>query len=402
MKARIFLAIAIMGLVITSCNKYDDEFFEIKEQPQPTQKDSIPDNKNNDTWETTKSDWFEMPTTETILSYKKTNLKDSYMVEVPFTASLGTDQYFSFDKKNVVVFKSLEDFISVTPSYGEWSSNEEGDSIRAITTNQNFDTNVYKRNLSITTGEAKRLLNGKPESFLMPTLSFSSVGTSRIDSTRIERNDSIIDRFTYRDSVVIKFVDRGTIRKDLKPYVVSSKTIIEYFVEKKEKNEYMPNPDITVGEEILSISDRTASPVYVSKTQINWYEVSLDKTSKNVYVIVNGQKKDVWANSELASVDWCNSAMYDTTTGRWIPCHLAMDPNGSGWSYTFQLADGTARKLDAPMNAALISSLKSFQEDDNAKQSPFLNNAAAVKRTFTDGVMYSVPGKYPYTVGYKF
>jgi len=391
----------VIVLVITSCNKYDDEFFEIKEQPtQPTQKDSIPE--NNDTWETTKSDWFEMPTTETILSYKKTNLKDSYMVEVPFTASLGTDQYFSFDKKNVVVFKSLEDFISVTPSYGEWSSNEEGDSIRAITTNQNFDTNVYKRNLSITTGEAKRLLNGKPESFLMPTLSFSSVGTSRIDSTRIERNDSIFDRFTYRDSVVIKFVDRGTIRKDLKPYVVSSKTIIEYFVEKKEKNEYMPNPDITVGEEILSISDRTASPVYVSKTQINWYEVSLDKTSKNVYVIVNGKKEDVWSNESLANVDWCNSAMYDTVLGRWIPCHLAMDANGSGWSYTFQLADGTARKLDAPMNAALISSLKSFQEDDNAKQSPFLNNAAAVKRTFTDGVIYSVNGKYPYTVGYKF
>lgn len=395
------LAIAIMGLVITSCNKYDDEYFEIKEQPQPTQPEKNDSTKHDDTWEETKDDWFEMPTVNLVLSYKKTNKKDSYMVEVPFSASLGQDLFFSFDKKSSVSFKALEDFISVTPSYGEWYSNEESDSIRTVTTSQSFDTNVYKRNLSITTGEAKRMLNGKPESFLMPTLSFSSVGTSRIDSIRTERNDSIFDRLTYRDSVVIKFVDKGTIRQDLVPYVVSSKTIIEYFIAKKEKNEEMPTPDITVESEILSISDRTASPVYVGNT-ITWYEVSLDKTSDKVYVIVNGKKQDVWANSELASVEWCNSAMYDTATGRWIPCHLQMDANGSGWSYTFQLADGTARKLDAPMNAALISSLKSFQEDNNAKQSPFLNNAAAVKRTFTDGVIYSVNGKYPYTVGYKF
>ncbi len=388
----------VIVLVITSCNKYDDEFFEIKEQPtQPTQKDSIPE--NNDTWETTKSDWFEMPTTETILSYKKTNLKDSYMVEVPFTASLGTDQYFSFDKKNVVVFKSLEDFISVTPSYGEWSSNEEGDSIRAITTNQNFDTNVYKRNLSITTGEAKRLLNGKPESFLMPTLSFSSVGTSRIDSTRIERNDSIIDRFTYRDSVVIKFVDRGTIRKDLKPYVVSAKTVIEYFVEMKEKNETMPEPTFRVDGEILWISDRTASPIYKNYSKkdqgADWFEVSVIKTTKKTYTVVNGVKKDSYDNSQLADATW-NSCMYDAGyTNKWVPCMIT--PNTGGWVYTLQFSDGTYRAMDVAGGQALIDGLKSFKKDNNAEQTPFLTKGV-VKRTFTNGDFYTVNGSYPYTV----
>lgn len=399
-KMKKILAI-LMGLVsivvLGSCS--GDDFILDMPPVDNTPKDTTtttPDPKNDDTWENVTDDWYNMINNYgTIDSYKKTNLKDSYNCQAPFSADLGKDLYFVLDNDDTrSSFISLENVDHRNTSYGEWYSNSENDSIREVSTSQEYKCNLYTRSLVVKNAQAYRLVNGQRDAFLMPTVVTSFAGHSS-DVQEIERNDSIFNRETIKDSVRIAFASRS----DIKPFHVSAKTVIDHFVKVKEKNENMPNPNITVDEEIIAITDRTATPIYAGNT-ITWYETSLVKTTKNVYVIVNGQKKDVWENSGLASVDWCNSAMYDTATGRWIPCHLAMDPDQSGWSYTFQLANGNAAKLDAPMNAALISSLKSFQKDDNAKQTPFLTQGVQ-KRSYSDGDFYTVPGIYTYTVAHK-
>lgn len=395
MKARIFLAIAIMGLVITSCNKYDDEFFEIKEQPQPTQPEKNDSTKHDDEWESVTDDWYNMVNNYTqIESHKKTN-KNEYIVNAPFSATLGKDLYFVLDNDDTrSSFISLENVDPRNTSYGEWYSNSENDSIREVLTSQEYKCNLYVRSLVVKNAQAYRLVNGQRDAFLMPTVVTSFAGHSS-DTEEIERNDSIFNRETIKDSVRIAFANRS----DIAPFYVSARTVIDHFVKVKEKNEYMPEPNIKVGEEIVSISDRTASPIYRSETQIDWYEVSLVKTTAKTYVVANGKKVAEWKNSDLANANW-NSAMYDAYTSKWIPCLLNMDANQSGWTYTFQLADGTARVLSAAMNAALISSLKSFKKDNDAKQTPFLNQGVQ-KRSYSDGDFYTVPGIYTYTVAHK-
>jgi hypothetical protein len=227
----------------------------------------------------------------------------------------------------------------------------------------------------------------------MPVVVSSFAGHSS-DVQQIERNDSIFDRETIKDSVQISFAGRA----DIAPIFVSAITVIDHFVKIKEPEvENMPEPSIKVDEEIVSISDRTASPVYANNIT-TWFEVSLVKTTAKVYVVVNGQLKDIWNNTELADVNWCNSAMYDLATGKWIPCNIQMD--GSGWTYTFQMSDGTLGNTGSYQSSAVITGLKSFVNENNAKQTPFLSYGS-VKRTFSDGDFYTVNGNYPYTVAHK-
>lgn len=391
-----------MGLVsivvLASCS--GDDFIldmpPVDQTPKDTTTVTPKDPKNDDDWENVTDDWYNMINNYgTIDSYKKTNKKDAYNCQAPFSADLGKDMYFVLDNDDTrSSFISLENIDPRNTSYGEWYANSENDSIREVKTTQEYKCNLYTRSLVVKNAQAYRLVNGQRDAFLMPTVVTSFAGHSS-DVQEIERNDSIFNRETIKDSVRIAFANRS----DIAPFYVSAKTVIDNFVKVKEKNETMPNPDITVGEEIISISDRTASPIYRSETQIDWYEVSLVKTTAKTYVVANGKKVAEWKNSDLANANW-NSAMYDAYTSKWIPCLLKMDANQSGWTYTFQLADGTARVLSAAMNASLISSLKSFQKDNDAKQTPFLTQGVQ-KRSYSDGDFYTVPGIYTYTVAHK-
>lgn len=399
------LALTVMGLVVavlvfSACSGYDDELIIDPQQPEQTPNNPEKnDNNDDDEWETVMDSWYEMINSySTIDSYIKTNKKESYNVQAPFSASLGKDLYFCLEEKNTPMsaYISLAPVSHMNTSYGEWYSNNENDSIREVSTSQEYKCNLYTRSLVIKNAQAYRLINGQRDAFLMPTVVSSFAGHSS-DVEQIERNDSIFDRETIKDSVRIAFSNRA----DIAPFYVSAKTVIDHFVDLKEQNETMPEPTFRVEGEILYISTRTASPIFIggSKEQANWYEISNVKTTVKTYVVVNGQKQEEYNNSELADVNW-QSAVYDAGyTNKWVPANINMD--GSGWTYVLEFSNGEHRGLTVPMSVALISSLKSFQKDNNAKQTPFLNEAQAVKRTFSDGIQYTVNGLYPYTVASK-
>lgn len=389
----------VVGIVVSSCSGYDDEFLLLPDTPDtPTTEDNNDGDENEDIWESVMDDWYTIENNHSlIVSHKETNLNE-YVVEAPFSATLGEDLYFVTEDSQLSEFQSLSSIATAPTIYGDWYANEESDSIRMTELSQSFECNLYTRSLVISNAQAYRFINGQRDAFLMPTVVTSFAGHSS-EVREIERNDSVFNRETIMDSVKIAFSNRP----DIAPVFISAKTVIDHFLRVKDQGndeiENMPTPDITVGEDIVSISDRTATPVYANNT-ITWYEASLVKTIEKTYVIINGQHKETWENSSLASVDWCNSAMYDTVTEKWIPCHLAMDSSNTGWSYTFQLADGTYRQLCAPMNAALISSLKSFLKDNDAAQTPFLSTGS-VKSTYADGDFYTVSGLYTYTAAHK-
>jgi len=397
--------VKLMGLVcvisLASCSG-DDFILDMPPVDQTPKDTTTVTPKNDDTWENTTSDWFEMPNVNVIESYKKTNVK-TYHVTVPFNASLGNDLYFVINEKGAArpAFNSLQNITEATPSYGAWYANEEGDSIRTKETSQNYKTNRYSRSLTIIAGEASRSLNGKSgEAFVMPIIVTNTYGLSA-DSTKVERNDSLFMRYNITDSVVINFVDKDARRDDLKPMTVKAKTVVDFFIGMKEKenNETMPEPTFRVDGEILWISDRTASPIYKNYSKkdqgADWFEVSVIKTTKKTYTVVNGVKKDSYDNSQLADATW-NSCMYDAGyTNKWVPCMIT--PNTGGWVYTLQFSDGTYRAMDVAGGQALIDGLKSFKKDNNAEQTPFLTKGV-VKRTFTNGDFYTVNGSYPYTV----
>lgn len=395
------LALTVMGLVVavlvfSACSGYDDEFI-IDPQPQPTtNNDTIPENKNDDnddTWETPLDDWYEMLNGNTLIdSHKKTSKKE-YNVQAPFSATLGGDLYFILDNDN-----SRSSFISLAPvshmntSYGEWYSNQENDSIREVISNQEYKCNLYVRSLVIKNAQAYRFLNGQRDPFEMPIVVSSFAGHSS-DVQEIERNDSIFNRETIKDSVRIAFGERP----DIAPFFVSARTVIDHFVKVKENNETMPEPSFYVEGEIQWISDRTASPEFTTsnKTHAIWYEVSVIKTTVKTYVVANGQLKDGWNNSELANAEW-NSAILDKGyTNKWVPATINMD--GSGWTYVLQFSNNEYRPLTVPENLSLMTDLKTFKEDDNASQTPFLTKGVN-KRHYSNGDFYTVTGKYSYTV----
>ena len=395
--ARKFFAAGIiavmMSVVMVSCNTdsaYDDIREYMAQQPEPivTPTDTVPE--KDDEWETVMEMWYNMVNDyKNIDSHMKTN-KSEYVVNAPFSASFGEEMYFVTENKEQSSFISLGSIYNT--NYGEWYANEENDSIRTKTTEQKCEFNLYTRVLTIVNADAYRLVNGQREVFEMPVVVSSFAGHSS-DIQKIERNDSIFDRETIKDSVRISFSGRA----DIKPFYVSAITVIDHFIKVVEHEEYMPEPSVKVSYDIISITDRTASPIHNGKS-FDWYEVSLVKTVTKTYVVVNGSLAAEWNNSDLATnADW-NSAMYDTFTGKWIPCLLVMD--GNGWTYQFQLSDGTERHRTVPMEAAVTTGLKSFVKENTAEQTPLLSQGS-VKRTFSDGDFYTVNGNYPYTVAHK-
>lgn len=393
--ASMVFAAVVLGMTVVSCDADCSYYEDLKELQQKEEKtpvtptDTVPE--KDDEWETVMDMWYNMANDyKNVDSHMKTN-KSEYVVNAPFSVSFGGYIYFITEEANKSSYISLGSIYNT--NYGEWYANEEGDSIRTKTTEQKCEFNLYERTLTVVNADAYRLINGQRESFEMPVVVSSFAGHSS-DVQQIERNDSIFDRETIKDSVQISFAGRA----DIAPIFVSAITVIDHFVKIKEPEvENMPEPSIKVDEEIVSISDRTASPVYANNIT-TWFEVSLVKTTAKVYVVVNGQLKDIWNNTELADVNWCNSAMYDLATGKWIPCNIQMD--GSGWTYTFQMSDGTLGNTGSYQSSAVITGLKSFVNENNAKQTPFLSYGS-VKRTFSDGDFYTVNGNYPYTVAHK-
>lgn len=403
---RQYLAISGMVLMIlgmVSCNKYDfEEDFGTPRDEQPTDTTTTtPTNDNNDDeWENVMDDWYNMINDYTTIdSHKKTN-KSEYNVQAPFSVTIGSHIYFTTENKDKSSFVTLHNVDFRNINYGEFYTNEEGDSIRSKTSTQLYECNMYNRNVVIVNAEAYRFINGTRDPFEMPQVVVSFAGhSSEFEEKDIERNDSIFSRENIKDSVKVSFGNRP----DIAPYYVSATATIDHFIKMKEQenNETMPEPTFRVEGEILYISTRTASPIFIggSKEQANWYEVSNVKTTVKTYVVINGQKKEEYNNSELADVNW-QSAVYDAGyTNKWVPANINMD--ATGWTYVLQFSNGEYRGLTVPMNAALISSLKSFKKDNDAKQTPFLNEAQAVKRTFSDGIQYTVNGLYPYTVAAK-
>jgi len=405
MKTLVKLMGLAMGLVMVSCSGYDDEFILEPQQPQQQNNDPKPDDNNkndDDEWATVMDGYFTMENgyIDSYIPVRINGKEKEYHVNFLFKATLGNDIYRCFSEKNAARnrFVRLHDVDPRDTEYGEKYANEENDTIYTKTSTQQYEASCYNRTLSFTEGIACRYINGKPENFLMPVIKVSDSGSSS-KTTEIVRNDSIFDREEITDSVIINFIDQeAPLRDDLKPMVVRAKTVIDYFIGMKEKEtENMPEPTFRVEGEILYISTRTASPIFIggSKEQANWYEISNVKTTVKTYVVVNGQKQEEYNNSELADVNW-QSAVYDAGyTNKWVPANINMD--ATGWTYVLQFSNGEHRGLTVPMNAALISSLKSFQKDNNAKQTPFLTQGF-VKRTFSDGDFYTVNGLYPYTV----
>ena len=388
----------MMSVVMTSCDA-DCSFDDIREYVAPEEKTPVTPTdtvaNNDDEWETLMQKFYRFNNgiVDSHIETEKNGIAKEYIVEVPFAANLGGYKYIITNDTTLSSFVSLSGVNNTV--YGDWYANQENDSIRKVTTTQAYNCNLYSRDLIVENSQAYRIINGRREEFMMPIDGSSFAGHSS-DVAQIERNDSIFDRETIKDSIQVTFSGRA----DIAPMFFSAITVIDHFVkvvDVEPEPEVMPEPSVKVNEEIVSISDRTASPVYTNNIT-TWFEVSLVKTVAKVYVIVNGQLKDSWNNTELASVDWCNSAMYDLAPGKWIPCNIQMD--GSGWTYTFQLSDGTHGNTSSYQSSAVITGLKSFVNENNAKQTPFLSYGS-VKRTFSDGDFYTVNGNYPYTVAHK-
>jgi len=400
------LVLAIIGLVsivvLGSCSGYDIEDMQPQQDPNTNTNNNDEKKDNDDKWENILDDWYEMINDyKTIDSYKKTNLKE-YNAQAPFSVSLGDSIYFTTEDKNKSSFGKLHSVDPRNTSYGEWYSNAENDSLRSVTTTQLYECSQYNRNVTVINAQAFRYINGGREAFEMPTIVISFAGhQSDFEAEKLERNDSLFIRENIKDSVKVAFGNRP----DIKPFYVSAKTTIDHFSGMKEKDEAMPEPTFWVEGEILYISSRTASPIYKNYSKkdqgADWFEVNVIHTTVKTYTVANGQLKDSYDNSELADATW-NSCVYDAGyTNKWVPCTLT--PNNGGWVYTLQFADGTYRGMDIPMNQACIDGLKSFQKDNNAAQTPFLDSAAAVKKSYSNGVLWAVNsnGLYSYTVAGK-
>jgi len=397
MKTLVKLMSVVMGVIMASCSGDDFIMNTPPQTPDTNEKNDNNKNDDNDKWENVLDDWYEMINDyKTIDSYKKTNLKDSYNAQAPFSVSLGDSMYFTTEDKNKSSFGKLHSIDPRNRSYGEWYSNAENDSLRSVTTTQLYECNLYNRNVTVTNAEAFRYVNGGRDPFVMPQVVVSFAGhSSKFEETEILRNDSIFSRENIKDSVKVAFGNRP----DIKPFYVSAKTTIDHFIKMKENEETMPTPDVTVEGEITYISSRTASPIFISETSVNWYEICIVKTTQKTYVVANGAKVSEWSNDELENVNW-HSAIYDAGyTNKWVPANISVD--GTGWTYVLQFSNGEHRQQTVWMNNALISSLKSFSKDNNAAQTPYLNSAAAVKREFSNGTLYSVTGTYSFTVAAK-
>ena len=386
----------VLGMTVVSCDADCSYYEDLKELQQKEEKTPVTPTdtvaNNDDEWETPMQKYYRFNNgiVDSHIETEKNGIAKEYIVEVAFEANLGGDKYIITNDATRSTFVSLSGVNNTI--YGDWKANEENDSIRKVTTTQAYNCNLYSRDLIVENAQAYRMINGKREEFLMPVVVSSFAGHSS-DVQQIERNDSIFDRETIKDSVRISFSGRA----DIKPFCVSAKTVIDHFVKIKEPEvENMPEPTVRTDEDIISITDRTASPIHNGKS-FDWYEVSLVKTVSKTYVVVNGGLASVWNNTELAVADWI-SAMYDTVLGKWVPCLLVMD--GNGWTYQFQLSDNTERHRTVPMEAAVTTGLKSFVKENTAKQTPFLSQGS-VKRTFSDGDFYTVNGNYPYTVAHK-
>jgi len=397
------LALTVMGVlvsivVLSSCSGYDIEDMQPQQDPNTNTNNNDEKKDNDDKWETVMDDWYNIINNHTTIDSHKKTSKTEYIVNAPFSVSLGKHIYFTTEDKNESSFAKIHSIDPRNISYGDWYANEESDSIRSTTSTQVYECNLYNRNLVINNAEAFRFINGTRDPFEMPKIVVSFAGhSSKFEETEILRNDSIFSRENIKDSVKVSFGNRP----DITSYYVSATATIDHFIKMKEQEneETMPEPSFYVDGEILWISDRTGSPVYKNYSKkdqgADWFEVSVIKTTKKTYTVVNGVKKDSYDNSQLEDATW-NSCMYDAGyTNKWVPCMIT--PNTGGWVYTLQFSDGTYRAMDVAGGQALIDGLKSFKKDNNAEQTPFLTKGV-VKRTFTNGDLYTVNGSYPYTV----
>ena len=386
MKKFILSMIALMGIILVSCDK-DNGYDMGAKYTGFTPKDTIPTPTPKDT---TSTPIWDVPSKISLKPVGEPEANshkwEGRMVFLCGADSLvkRADQTVEFSMAPATGFSSAKtteeakytgpssiSLNSTNTTYGEYYTDSEGNKLRKVTLTAELKTTEFSKTLTMSRRDAWAQVNGREHAFLFHNMSAQFKSLDLIEKKETERNDSIFEQKTYRLTFTCKFAVSAS---NVKQYEVSATHTVESFVKVKEKeekkSEEMPDADLYVGT-LINATDVVASPRYAGPITdakiISWHKTSLVEDETSYHIWVDGSFVRSVKKSELASGNY-NAAMLDGDN--WVPC-LCQKKNGA-FFYTVEYADGNYSVLEVDVHDAVNSGLKNMTKDNVADQTPFV------------------------------
>lgn len=423
MKTNFFLVnfVIVLSLVfstaMTSCSSYDDEefLFEQVDKNNGNDDDNNGDDNNNGdnnedglasatllqkTFGLEDGKWLSKLTFE-VVDYEGNVRDTTYVQELPFSYTLGEEEFKSTEDAKASAFVALGD---ADTNSTEFVKNELSNYVKKVTRTQLVSFSKFDRVLSSYHHEAYRYVAGKRYDFISSVENASFGGHDR-NVSEIENEGKKFERESNLVSMNLTFNKKSFetnatthVDRELKSNDNNDDNNGDNGDENKDDDEEI-NADITI--------DGLQSFLGWTKVYDNnrFHDCLLFESNDAYVVVIDGkvETKNIVSKSTVATSSKYVSAVYNN--GSYLPATLTV--NGTGWTYCGEFANGKVLTQTMSDQLAITKDIKNFSETNSAKPSPIVKNHSEVKNVNGKVVItvygYTVNGKLnkAYTVAGK-